>query len=74
MTHSLLAMSLACTSAVFLLGATMGVAEALPVQPSSIASHSGYGAEQVMYGMHRKYGHTRHNAPNKYCRNQPSRC
>lgn len=74
MTHSFLAMSLACTSAVLLLGATMGVAEALPVQSSSIALHHIHGAEQVMYRMHRKSRHTHHNAPNKYCRSQPSRC
>lgn len=63
-------LALACASTL-VLGASMSAAEAMPLKPASIVSQGAGDVLPVMYGMHRK---NHRNAPNKYCRNQPSRC
>lgn len=70
-------------ASLLLLGASLGGADAMPVAPVQ-AGLQAVGVEQAAYlhrrypGYHsrfaRAYRHARRNAPNRFCRNQPSRC
>lgn len=72
----------AAAAAAFLLGAAVETAEAMPAAPLAAPAAS---LDHVAYGLHRHYPgynsrmarrfrHARRMSPNKYCRNQPSRC
>lgn len=70
---------------VLLLGTGVEPAAAMPHAPVAGASESAAAVDQVAYGLHRRYPgynspmarrfrHARRMSPNRYCRNQPSRC
>lgn len=80
---SLVSRAAALLGAALLLG-TAGGAEALPVAPSGAGLAAPAGLEQAAYLHHRypgyhsrsarRFRHARRLSPNKFCRNQPSRC
>ena len=74
MPSSLKSLSLIGVS-LFLFGASLGTAEAMPVAPAAAGLHAPAGIEQAAY-LRRRHSHRRmrRNAPNRYCENQPSRC
>ena len=70
-------------AALLLMGASVGAADAMPVAPVQ-AGIAASGVEPAAY-LHRRYPgyhsrsarafrHARRLAPNRFCRNQPSRC
>lgn len=70
---------------VVLLGTGFEPAQAMPRAPVAGWAGPAAAVEQVAYGLHRRYPgynspmarrfrHARRLSPNKYCRNQPSRC
>ncbi len=71
-------------AALLLLGASVGAADAMPVEPMAAGVHTASGIELAAYmhrhypGYHsrsaRRYRHARRNSPNRYCQSQPSRC
>ena len=76
---------LAATVAAVLLETAIGAAEAMPRAPLRAVIGPSLDVDQAAFGLHRRYPgydspmarryrHARRLSPNRYCRNQPSRC